>query len=178
MRFLLPLALVLVACGSGGSDDTGGAPALATSQAIANLSGSCAIGPMFKVGQFSNASPEVARAVKNGETEEGQAVSVSCRVAPSGSDFAVEVAITVGSSSLAIEDGVDSKGQSLTAKVDMTSGGKTWSSASCKLEASGTFHGIAAGRYWAIVTCTDATSHSGDTCTFGGELRVENCTQN
>jgi hypothetical protein len=59
----------------------------------------------------------------------------------------------------------------------MTSGGKTWSSTSCKLETSGPFMGIAAGRYWAIVTCTDATSGGADTCTFGGELRVENCTQ-
>lgn len=184
------VVLLLVACTSGGGGPIGGTDAgtstsssgdpqaPATPQAIATLNGGAAAGcatvPALKVGQFAEATAH--RPVKNGETEDGESVTVACRVAPNGAGFAVNLTIAKGTTSLAISDDVDDSGGSTTANMNVTSGA-TWSSASCKLDASGVQMGVANGRYWAMVTCMGATSTTGETCDIFGQVRVENCTQ-
>jgi hypothetical protein len=165
----------------GGTSSSGGSSGtpVATPQAIARLNGGaaaeCATVPAFDVGQFADATAH--RPVKSGESDDdGQAVTVACRIAPNGTDFAVNVSIAKGTTTLAIEDDVDAKGGSITAKVDLRGGGASWSSASCTLDATGVQMGIAPGRYWAMVTCMGATSAGGETCDIFGEIRVENCT--
>ena len=202
----LLFALLLVACTSGGSGPIGGTSSGGASssgagsssggtstssgntsngdpvgpaipQAIATLNGGAAAGcatvPALKVGQFADATAH--RPVKNGETEDGESVTVACRVAPTGAGFAVNLTITKGTTAIAISDDVDASGASTTANMNVTSGA-TWSSASCKLDASGIQMGVAAGRYWAMVTCMGATSSSGETCDIFAQVRVENCT--
>lgn len=202
MRKIVFLAgpVLIVACTSGGSGPIGGTTSsggstsgestssggssgtteVATPQAIARFNGGAAAGcatvPAFNVGQFADATAH--RPVISGEADDdGQSVSMACRIAPNGTDFAVNLTITKGTTTLAIEDGVDARGGSITAKVDLSGGGASWSSASCTLDATGLQMGIAAGRYWATVTCMGATSAGGETCDIFGEVRVENCTQ-
>lgn len=170
------------ASSSGGSTSSGGSSGtteIATPQAIARFNGGAAAGcasvPAFNVGQFADATAH--RPVKSGEADDdGESVSVACRIAPNGGDFAVNLTITKGPTTLAIQDDVDGQGGSTTARVDLSGGGASWSSASCKLDATGLQMGVAAGRYWAMVTCMGAASTGGDTCDIFGEVRVENCT--
>lgn len=134
----------------------------------------CATVPAFKIGQFADATAH--RPVKNGEVEDGETANVACRVAPNGTGFAVEATIGLGTTTLTLRSDVDATGGSTDAKLNLVGGGATWSSATCTLDATGVQMGVAAGRYWALVSCGGATSATGDTCDLFGQVRVENCT--
>jgi hypothetical protein len=186
--------LLLVGCSSGGSgpigetdggtasSSSGGSSsgeAPATPQAIAQLNGGAAAGcatvPAFTLGAFADATAH--RPVKSGETENGETANVACRVAPNGSDFAVEMTLGLGGTTVTIRSDVDATGGSHAAKLNLVSGAATWASETCTLDATGVQMGVAAGHYWAMVSCMGATSAGGETCDIFGQVRVENCTQ-
>lgn len=135
----------------------------------------CGSVPAFALGAFADATAH--RPVKNGAEENGETANVACRVAPAGAGFAVEMTIGLGTTTLTIRSDVDGTGGSTAAKLDLVGGGATWTSDTCTLDATGVQMGVAAGRYWAIVSCGGATSSAGDTCDLFGQVRVENCTQ-
>jgi hypothetical protein len=123
------------------------------------------------VGDFADPQSGVSsRPVKSGE----EGVTVTCRVAPTGSGFAVNATITSGGTTLEVSGDVDASGNTANGKMTLGS----WQSTMTKLDTSGNAQfGIAAGRYWALFS-TKATSTTSETCDIFGEIRVENCAQN
>ena len=192
MRRILAVVL-LTACSSGGSgpigggdagtssstSSSGGDPPAPVPQAIVTTNGGaaaqCASVPALQIGAFADATAH--RPVKNGEVENGETANVACRVAPNGNGFAVEMTVGLGTTTLTVRSDVDASGGSSAAKLNLVGGGATWSSTTCTLDATGVQMGVAAGRYWAMLSCAGATSASGDTCDIFGQVRVENCTQ-
>jgi len=186
--------LFLAACSTGGSDPIGspdggtssssggsssGSTGTVPAQAIAQFNGGAAAGcatvPAFKVGDFADATAH--RPVKDGDTEAGQTVHVDCRVAPDADKFELTVVITMGTSSVNLEGSLDAQGGTTSGKLLLKGNGAEWTATSCKLDATGVQMGVAAGRYWAMVSCAGATSANADTCDIFGQLRVENCAQ-
>ncbi len=143
-----------------------------------------AAGNGLGVGAFGDAEKGTgAIPVKSGASQEGKAVTVSCRVTRgSNGGFDVKADVAVDSNgSISLTSGTDDIGQSTTAEITLTrADGAAWSSKTCTLDpGSNPLRGIALGRYWTTFRCAAAapTGPAPDACDVTGELRIENCTQ-
>lgn len=179
----------LTACSSGGSDPVderrasdagGGGPSPPSeAQAVVRLNGGAAagcVGTEFMLGELSDATPSAARVVKNGTTDDGGTVGVSCRVASTGGGFAVSADIST-SSSFQIEGSVDASGKTSAGKLTFKTAARAWQAETCTFDTSGPFMGVAAGRYWGRVSCAGAKATTGESCDLFAEVRVEDCAQ-
>jgi len=132
--------------------------------------------PNFTVGEFGDGS-KPARPVRDGEQDGANRVSVTCRVRPSGANFEVEANIaTAGDTTFTLLATVDAQGKSAAGAMTLK---KTtqWTHPTCDLAILTPQQGVAAGRYWAHITCASSVTDPPATCDIFGELRIENCAQ-
>lgn len=186
------LVLTLVACtGGGGSTGTsdggaagadGGPPASAVAQAIVRVNGgaaaSCAKVPSIAIGDFPDTERGApSRPVRHGSDEQGLAVTVECRVARrAAGEFELTSQMTLGSKTLNVEGVLDASGATTAGKMLLKDDATTWTAATCRFDAAADpSMGVAAGRYWALLSCTGATAATGETCDVSGQIRLENC---
>lgn len=185
-------ALALVACTSGGAGPIGGDGGTTSSsgssstssgdvtpanpQAILQVGGGpkvCEGLPGLQVGQFGNAETGTpANPIANGSS-----VSVTCRVAPNGSSFAVSTTIVAGTTTFGMTAQVDASGAASNGKLELKDDAENWTSSACTLTATSAQMGVAPGRFWTTFSCPDATSNGSAPCAVSGELRIENCAQ-
>jgi hypothetical protein len=163
-----------------GTNDSGTANPRAIVRANGGAAAGCVTVPAFVVGDFGDStSGAPPTPVDNGGAQGGKSVAVACRVAPlatGGFALAGSVAIA-GDTSFTINGTLDAQGK--TSAASFTLKGTTgWSSTTCSLDpTTRPEQGIAAGRYWATLTCGGAISGAGARCDIFGELRLENCAQ-
>jgi len=158
---------------------------LVTSQAIITAYGGAAAGcqtvPGLSIGDFGDpGAGKLPRPVKNGATEDGGTVSVTCRVAPNGSGgFELDATTSYGGTTLTVKATLDMQGKTTAGKLNLAKvGGASWSNVTCSFDPSSSpSMGVAAGRYWALMSCGQSVSTNADTCDIFGQIRFENCTQ-
>jgi hypothetical protein len=169
-----------------GGNDTGegDGSAAATPRAIVRANGGAAAGcatvPALIVGDFGDPTTGAPPSpVDNGGQVGGKAVAITCRVAPiaaGGFTLSGSVAIS-GDTSFTIDATLDPKGKTSAGSFTLTKTSR-WTSATCTLDpTSRPEQGVAAGRFWGMLSCGGATSDKGATCDIFGELRLENCAQ-
>jgi len=130
-------------------------------------------GKALTVGTFEPAAP-----VADGAAVGDGQLSFNCRVATTtgGFDANANVQVTgTNAGGLLFSGSPSTAGASNSGTVSITVQGQTYSASTCVLT-SGAGQGIAAGRYWANLTCTGATSQATQhTCDIEGQIRIENC---
>jgi hypothetical protein len=174
----------------GGGDGGSGGPSTAVPQAIVQAklakgaSGTClAAGQSIAIGTFSPIAP-----AKHGDVgPDGAKTELSCKVAPEGSGFAINVSFDVSNAGAVVQGFAMSGLRTASgtangsALVGFALPDLDYASTACTFDptaATGGVGGIAAGRYWTTFHCTDAQRNgSSDLCDIDGEVRVENCIQ-
>jgi hypothetical protein len=143
---------------------------------VAGAGATCSkAGPALNLGGVGSTGPVVA----SGSSDNGHAVTVSCRVAPktpAGFDMQASVVVD-GVGSLDLSSALDAQGNSGAALLTLTTSAGSWTSQACKLDpaGAGASAGVSAGRYWTAITCKAAASNASDACDVSGAIRIENC---
>ena len=184
-RLLLTVAAAAIAssflgCGS----DTPATPqAAVTSQILPGPAGakSCTTNRAVVWSIGSGTGGDVP--IKDGDNQNGAGVSVGCKVA--GNDAAgYDVAATAtlaGQGTVAVTGHVTTSSApqtGITGKFIDASGLGSFSDTNCTLTFVGGNQGVAGGRIWATLTCTnEVDSKSSSVCEGDSVFRFENCSQ-
>jgi hypothetical protein len=163
---------------AGDGDATGAITPQAIVQVYGGAAAGCSTVPPLFVGDFGD--PQAGKPpvpVKDGASQDGGAVSVSCSVIAIGStgfDFAASV--TYAGTKLDLTATLDASGKTTAAKMVLQKSA-TWTSSTCKLEPTTAQMGVGVGRYWGSMSCIQATSGANDKCDIFGQVRFEDCAQ-
>ncbi len=147
------------------------------------------VGKLFSVGDFGNQATEPkvpSKAVKDGDSFEQGAVSISCSVSPVGADeFQVVATLDLSGATgglFKVDGKFKATGEQTGIRATFSSRLSTnkyeQADRQCIVRYTTPFQGVAAGRVWGEITCPKAENVDAQkSCEAIAQFRFENCDQ-